>query len=315
MNSLSPKRVAQIELAGLALVTALFLTWSYGNEKTTLHPEPLVALNMSTTTRQVAQFPETPIEAQSAFVYDALIGKTLYEKASDVSRPLASLTKLMTALTASTLVPDYLLVRISTDDIRQEGDTGLFPNEEWNFNNLVDFSLITSSNDGIRAVANAGGLMISSTSTTPIVLFVQRMNTFAAEIGLGHMHFENQSGLDVDKTLSGGYGSAHDVAMLVDYILEHKPHLLEATSFARTIIPSNNQPHVAQNTDTLIGEIPNVLGSKTGFTDLSGGNVVVAFNAGLNHPIIISVLGSSYDGRFKDLDALVRSTVAYLSHK
>lgn len=310
---LSPKRIAQLELAGLALLIALFLWWSHDRASTVLYPaEPLVALNMSTTTRQVARFPDTPVEAQSAFVYDALTGKILYEKAPDVVRPLASLTKLMSALTASVLVPDYMLARITTQDIREEGDSGLFPGEDWLIGNLVDYSLITSSNDGIRAVAETGGLQISSTSTAPTELFVDKMNSFASEISLGRMHFINQSGLDVSSTLSGGYGSASDVAHLVEYILKHRPHLLEATSYGRIEIPSKNQIHVAVNTDTLIGNIPNVLGSKTGFTDLSGGNVVVAFNAGLNHPIIISVLGSSYDGRFKDLDALVRSTMAYL---
>ncbi len=228
MNRLSPKHVAQIELALLALAIALFLTWTHEKATDTLYPDPLVALNMSTTTLQVARFPETPIEAQSAYVYDALTGRTLYQKAGEVRRPLASLTKLMSALTASTLIPDYMLVRISAEDIRQEGDTGLLPDEEWNVSNLVDFSLITSSNDGIKAVANAAGLQISSTSTAPVALFVARMNSLANEIGLGHMHFENQSGLDVNESLSGGYGSARDVALLVDYILKHEPHLLEA---------------------------------------------------------------------------------------
>src|SRR6185369_3732172 len=194
MNHLSPKRIAQLELVGLALAVALFSIWWSDREAGALHPEPLIALNMSTTTRQVAAFPETPIEAQSAYVYDAHTGRTLYEKAPDVVRPLASLTKLMSALTASTLLPDYMLVRISTDDVRQEGDTGLLPDEQWNIGNLIDFSLITSSNDGIRAVANSAGLQISSTSTAPVELFVDKMNSFANQIGLGHMHFINQSG-------------------------------------------------------------------------------------------------------------------------
>ncbi len=311
--SLSPKRIAQLELLGLALAVALFLWWSHRAQEP-LYTEPLVSLDTSTTTRQVRSFPITPIEAQSAIVYDARTGKTLFEKAADVQRPLASLTKLMSALTVSTLVPDYMLVRITSDDVRQEGDTGLLPEEEWNIGNLVDFSLITSSNDGIHAVAETGGLSISSTSTDPAQLFVDRMNSLARDIGLRKAYFVNQSGLDATKTLSGGYGSASDVARLVEYIMRNKPHLLEATSYGRIVLASKEAVHRAENTNKAIGNIPNVIASKTGYTDLSGGNVVTAFNAGLDHPVIVVVLGSSYDGRFKDLQALASSTVAYLSH-
>ncbi|HEU0080433.1 MAG TPA: hypothetical protein VFQ72_00190 [Candidatus Paceibacterota bacterium] len=312
MNSpLSPKRIAQIEVSLLALAIALFLWWSHQGGRAEAPRVPLVAV--STTTRQLPTFPLTPIEARSAIVYDAVTGKTLFEKDADAVRPLASLTKLMSALTVSILAPDYLLVRVTADDIREEGDTGLLIGEQWNIGNLVDFSLITSSNDGIRAVAATGGSIISSTSTDPQALFVEKMNSLAREIGLRTAYFYNQSGLDVSQTVSGGYGSAREVALLVDFILKHKPHLLEATSYGQISLTSKNAVHAASNTNKAIGEIPNVLASKTGYTDLSGGNVVVAFNAGLDHPLIIAVLGSSYEGRFADLEALARSTLAYLA--
>jgi D-alanyl-D-alanine carboxypeptidase len=67
------------------------------------------------------------------------------------------------------------------------------------------------------------------------------------------------------------------------------------------------------NTNKAIDLLPNVIASKTGFTDLAGGNLVVAFDAGIAHPIIIAVLGSSFDGRFDDMTKLVNSTIEYLS--
>jgi D-alanyl-D-alanine carboxypeptidase len=57
------------------------------------------------------------------------------------------------------------------------------------------------------------------------------------------------------------------------------------------------------------------LASKTGYTDLAGGCLVVAFNAGINHPIIIVVLGSSPDGRFSDVLNLASTTLAYISQE
>ncbi len=304
---MSPKRIAQLELAILALGIALFFWWAY---PPTQPGENLVAVG--TTTVQVAAFPSTPIEAKSAEVYDVRQGKVLFQKDAFAQQPLASLTKLMSALTAYELIPDYLLVRIDLSDIKEQGDSGLFPNEEWSLRNLVDFSLITSSNDGIRAVATLGGQQISGTSTVPDELFVARMNENAKKLGLNDTHFTNQSGLDISSTTAGAYGSARDIVHLVDHILKTNPHLLEATAYVKTTIPSKEASHDALNTNKAIGDIPFVLASKTGYTDLSGGNVVVAFNAGLNHPIIISVLGSSYDGRFGDLEALVKSTLVYL---
>ncbi|MBX4209506.1 hypothetical protein KW799_02355 [Candidatus Parcubacteria bacterium] len=307
---MDPKNIARIEISLLALAVALFLWWSYPKDGSR-QSEPLIAVG--TTTLQIPAFPDTPIEARSAYVYDVLKKKMLYGKEPELQWPLASLTKLMSALAASSLVPDYMLVRITAEDIREEGDTGLYIDEQWNIRRLIDYSLITSSNDGIRAVATIGGSLISATSTAPVDIFVERMNALAREIGLHQTYFLNHSGLDISKTQAGGYGSAKDIALLVDYMLKKDPHLLEGTSFSKIVIASKTAPHEAVNTDKAILDIPNVLASKTGYTDLSGGNVVIAFNAGLDHPIIIAVLGSSYDGRFADLEALASSTLAYLA--
>jgi serine-type D-Ala-D-Ala carboxypeptidase (penicillin-binding protein 5/6) len=309
---MNPKNTALIQFIVLAIAVALFLLW-LAPKKAAVVTDSLIATG--TTTHQLSAFPETPIEARSAYVYDARDGKILYEKEASVQMPLASLTKLMTALTASTLIPEYMLVRISVDDIREEGDTGLYVDEEWNVDKLIDYSLITSSNDGIRSIAAVAGSFISSTSTAPIQLFIDRMNSMARKIGLRETYFINQSGLDISKNLSGGYGSARDIARLVEYIIKYNPRLLEATSYAHADVPSKLKSHPADNTNKAIRDIPNLLASKTGFTDLSGGNVVIAFNAGLNHPIIISVLGSSYEGRFEDVSALASSTLVYFSRK
>ncbi len=306
---MKPKFIAYGELTLLALGIALFLWWIIPEApKQETEIAPVIA-----TTSKVAFFPDVEIEAKAAYVYDAAEDRALYEKDPELQWPLASLTKLMSALTASTIVPDYMLVRITPDDLREEGDSGLYVSEEWNIRKLIDYSLVVSSNDGIRAVASVAGSQIAtSTYTSPELRFIDEMNRKAREIGLTETYFLNQSGLDVSEALSGGYGSAKDMAILVDYILKKDPHLLEATTFDTINIDSKLLVHTATNTNKAIPHIPNILASKTGFTDLSGGNVVVAWNAGIDHPIIISVLGSSYDGRFEDLSKLVDATLVYL---
>jgi D-alanyl-D-alanine carboxypeptidase len=56
-----------------------------------------------------------------------------------------------------------------------------------------------------------------------------------------------------------------------------------------------------------------LLGSKTGLTDLAGGNLAVVFDAGFDHPVGVVVLGSSEKGRFEDVEKLVWSTIEYLN--
>jgi serine-type D-Ala-D-Ala carboxypeptidase (penicillin-binding protein 5/6) len=310
---MKPKVIAYIQLAVAALVIALFLWWIYPEPQVPLDPLPELPL-VSTTTSSAVAFPWVPIEAKSAYVFDVATGKELFAKNADLQLPLASLTKLMTAVTASTLLPDYILVRISPDDIAIEGDSGLVNNEEWGISDLIDYSLVVSSNDGVQAIASVAGSRVEAdTSKSPVDLFVQRMNTLASEIGLRATYYLNPSGLDVTTSLSGGYGSAKDTALLVDYVLKNKPHLFEATTFDQLTVSSKSLAHVAKNTNKALATIPNVLASKTGFTDLSGGNLVVAFDAGVGHPIIISILGSSYDGRFNDMSALVVATLTYLA--
>jgi D-alanyl-D-alanine carboxypeptidase len=224
---MNPKRVTWVEVVIAAIAVAVFSWW--------LYPVDVKDENVVPKDEQVVskKFPEVVLEARSAYVYDAQTGKVLFEKDGELQWPLASLTKLMVALAASKIIPDYLLVRISNDDIHEEGDTGLLIGEEWDINKLIDFSLVVSSNDGIRAIASVAGSQITSTSSTSTMegLFVERMNKTAKEIGLSETYFLNQSGLDVTPTLSGGYGSAKDMALLVSHILKTNPHILEATSY------------------------------------------------------------------------------------
>ena len=71
--------------------------------------------------------------------------------------------------------------------------------------------------------------------------------------------------------------------------------------------------HTLQNTNQIIDVVPNPLLSKTGFTDLAGGNLVIVFDAGINHPVAIVVLGSTKEERFTDVRALVNETLSYFS--
>lgn len=247
-------------------------------------------------------FEEVPLIAKSAIVYNATKQETLFDKNAQAQLPLASLTKMMLALVAIETLADDALIPITSTALAAEGDTGLRSGEEWGLQNLIDATLIPSSNDGAYALALASGN--GSVETT-----VASMNKRAREIGLANTYFLNPTGLDESPTMAGAYGSARDMAFLLSYLALTEPAVLDGTTRDGMLLASENGiEHTAVNTNTALGQIPGLIGGKTGYTELAGGNLAVVFDAGLGRPIVIVVLGSTQEGRFDDVRALVRAT-------
>ena len=95
-------------------------------------------------------------------------------------------------------------------------------------------------------------------------------------------------------------------------MLTSHPEILEATKYPTLSISSSKAPHISQNTDKDIVIIPGLIASKTVYTDLAGGNLAVAFDASVGHPIIVVVLGSTEAGRFTDVATLVKTSLKYI---
>ncbi len=259
-------------------------------------------------------FDTVAIQGKAVYVFDVARNKIVYEKNAQAQLPLASLTKLMMALVAIDSVPENSHITINKDFLASDGDNGLLAGETWTMKNLLDFSLVVSSNDGATSLASVIGASMANTDNYDIGRkdFISKMNQTAQTLGLSQTYFINENGLDVASDLSGGYGSAQNVAQLMQYIITHKPDLLEATKYPTSTISSATKNHVAQNTDTIVTSIPGLIASKTGYTSLAGGNLAVAFDAGLERPMVIVVLGSTEDGRFTDVSQLVKATLAYV---
>lgn len=277
---------------------------------------PAVKLSSKPTLTEVTQpgaFDNVSILGKSAVVFDLKNKTVIYKKNNTAQMPLASLTKLMTALTAMELLPKDSRITIRKEFLASEGDSGLLSGETWTMKNLLDFSLIVSSNDGARSVASVVGATLLNTPdfTLGRADFIKQMNLEAQKLGLAQTYFVNESGLDETPSQSGGYGSADDVTKLLQYILLNRPDILEPTKYASLQVSSLTKMHTAVNTDTLADNIPGLLASKTGYTDLAGGNLAVAFDSSIGHLFIIVVLGSTQDGRFTDMQQLVDATMRY----
>lgn len=262
-------------------------------------------------------FKNVKLTAQSAAVWDMKNQKFIFTEQSNKVMPLASIAKLMTAMAALELVPNYTVIPITREYLEEEGDTGLLVNERWRLEDLVILTLVSSSNDGSRAIASIAGAAAAKQSQTAMSgrdLFVQYLNKRAKELGLNSTTFKNENGLDVNGSEGGAYGTARDVALLVDYMVRNHKKILEPTKSNSLQISSlDSVRHRLKNTNSIVDRIPGIIASKTGFTDLAQGNLAVAFSPGMGGPYVVVVLGSTYSERFQDVERLVQATLSQIN--
>lgn len=234
--------------------------------------------------------------AKAAIVYDPRSGTVLFAKNSDEPLPLASLTKLMAAEAILALQDENMLVTIQPDDLRPEGDSGLRVGDAWRIGDLLTLGLVSSSNDAMAAAAASVGSNI-----------MNEMNRSASRLGLSRTYFFNPTGLDLDPEISGAYGSAQDVAALTTVFLRRYPALFGTSVQPKVALFVDGRAIEATSTAGPLLDIPGLIGAKTGYTDLAGGNLVAAFDLAIGRPLIAVVLGSTYEGRFEDMRMLVEA--------
>jgi D-alanyl-D-alanine carboxypeptidase len=247
------------------------------------------------------------LSAKAAVVYDLKTGQVLYSKNEAVQLPLASITKLLTIYAAVDTLPAQTPVVITHQALAQDGDNGLVEGETFAFQNLARFALVASSNDAAEAIAEA-------TASRQAISSSQLLANAASAAGLSETYALNGTGLDVNAEVAGAYGSAKDVAVLAGSLLQKAPLIAQATiEPSITTTATSGKSVTAKNTNPDVANVPGLLMSKTGYTDLAGGNLVIIFDAGLAHPVAISVLGSTRDARFTDVNALLSATLAHFA--
>ncbi|KKU03702.1 MAG: Serine-type D-Ala-D-Ala carboxypeptidase [Candidatus Giovannonibacteria bacterium GW2011_GWA2_45_21] len=210
------------------------------------------------------------IEAKSVFIFDISQNKMLYEKNSSDPLPLASLTKLMTILLLEEKSRDGVFIPISKDAVLQPHSEGMEPGDRFEKEDLEEFTLASSSNDGAWAAAEylSGG---------DIENFALLMNERARELGLSSLNFSNPTGLDItipSSRLSGAFGNAKDISLLLKYIYENYPNILAKTrKWEISITSLAGRTINATNTNEALGDIPQIIAGKTGYTMVAGGNL------------------------------------------
>jgi serine-type D-Ala-D-Ala carboxypeptidase (penicillin-binding protein 5/6) len=218
----------------------------------------------------------------------------VYAKQAQARRPIASTTKLMTALVALDeldLTRTYTLPPYTASP--GESVAGLRGGERMTFADLLRAMMLPSANDAAHAVA------VLAAGSVPA--FVREMNATARRLGLRNTHFANPIGLDQP----GNYSSAEDLVKMA-LLLRRNSFVREIIDEPRAVLRSGARERVVVNRNDLVARYPFVTGIKTGHT-LDAGYVLVGSATSDDVSVVSAVLGTpSESARDADSLALLR---------
>ena len=238
------------------------------------------------------------VDAASTLVLEPITQKALQHKSIFEARPIASLTKLMTALIVIDEMNLASEVVISDAAVATYGDQGgLAPEETLTVESLLYILLVESSNDAAIALEEYYNAYRTEQDKT----FVAAMNARAQEFGLLDTFFVEPSGLNVNNR-----STAYDLARLADYVFQ-RPILRQIMSTQVIDVQSQDGliNHHLINSNKLLGVLTGVLAGKTGYTEEAGESIIlfVKKSDGIDDYLIYIILGS--DDRVKAARQLI----------
>lgn len=210
------------------------------------------------------------LSARSVLVKDRDTRITLLDQDSQDSLPIASLTKLMSAIVVYKASRLDEVVKIESQDVAVPTyRVDLVPGERISVHALLKAMLIPSGNDAAMALARHSGKTVPG--------FVKMMNAEAQRLGMNGTMFANPVGLDDPDN----YSTAADMYLLVKEF-EQYPELVTITGTKETSVSSidGSLNHHLVTSNKLLGVYPGVSGIKTGFTTEAKGNLILSVNDG-----------------------------------
>jgi D-alanyl-D-alanine carboxypeptidase (penicillin-binding protein 5/6) len=208
-------------------------------------------------------------------------GQQLYGVDPNRPLPIASTTKLMTALVT---LHDARLGEVFTEpDYRPaaaDSEIGLVPGERMTVHDLMLAMLIPSADDAAEDLAyNVGHRSVAR--------FIAMMNASAWALGLVHTHYSTPIGLDT----RGNYSSASDLVRLAALLLKTDPFFRRAVTLPSAVLHTGSHPRYVVNRNDLLGRYPWTNGVKTGHTPAAG-YVLVASATRHGLTLLSAVLGT-----------------------
>ena len=220
------------------------------------------------------------LNVKAAYVIDATSGRVLFTKNPEQVLPIASLTKLVTAMVFLQTEPDWdRVIEMTPEDIRNSSKTRIRSREEISVRDLFHASLMSSDNAATKALVRTCGV--------PYIDFITRMNMLCDSLGLAGTHFVEPTGLS-ERNVS----TASDMAKILNHATQNDVvgAITQKTEYK---FVSNRKLHQLINTNRLLrGSQWTVTGGKTGFIRESGYCLVTNVKAPSGADITAVVLGA-----------------------
>ena len=205
---------------------------------------------------------------RSGLLFDLDTGQVLWRRQADRVLPIASLTKMMTALVVVERAPPDAKVRVTKEALAYKGSAvGVLPKgKRIKLETMLNGLLLPSGNDAAIALAQR----MSGT----VAAFVQRMNERAGDLGLTCTRFSSPDGFED----AGNHSCAIDLAEMARAVLD-RPRLARIVRRRRAVLPfpiKGGRIYLFNNNPLLRTGYPGTIGIKTGYTDAAGRCLVAA---------------------------------------
>lgn len=257
---------------------------------------PIIASSQLAPQRIYSEVIDVQTTAQNILAVDLGSGQVLYDRNSNAIVPIASITKLMTALVFLEHNPGWQTdFSTISSDRKNGGIIHLNTGEILSIKNLFYTTLISSDNDGASALARSTGLSPEQ--------FVSKMNAKAQQLGLNSAKFYDPTGLN-----SNNEASLIDIVKLVNYALNN-PQIAEATgkAYYEFEVRGEKTTRIVKlySTNLLLNGYLKIIGGKTGHLEEAGYCLAVKVSGQQKQEIIVVVMGSKSNAdRFQDVKAI-----------
>lgn len=241
------------------------------------------------------------VSAKAVYALDTASGAVLYAKNADAKLPIASITKMVTALVTVNHVALSEQVTIQQEDLIDPDSAfthvGLRAGDILTVADLLNGLMLPSGGDAANALARYVGGKLGNTTdiNASTTAFIDEMNAYAKGLGLTESYFTNVAG-DDDQ---GAFSSAHDLAIMGAELMKNADLAWIVAQPSGQIPSQNGEPYALTNTNRMMQPTdqyydPNVVGIKTGSTEGAGASVVLARKANDGQStVILVILGST----------------------
>jgi serine-type D-Ala-D-Ala carboxypeptidase (penicillin-binding protein 5/6) len=232
------------------------------------------------------------VKAKAGILVDATTGQVLWSEGENTVRPIASITKVMTALVIlqaggldrKIAVPKAVTAYVAKYEANA---AGLIPGQVFTVDELMHAMLIMSAADAAYTLANAYGPGLPA--------FIAKMNAEAAKLGLAHTHFTSPDGLPYPSETST-FSTPAELVQLGEIAMRYQEfRSIVALHYYNLPKGNGHTAYSFTSSNELIGHYPGVVGIKTGFTNAAGHTLLFEAVRG-NRTLIGDVLGSPPSG-------------------